>query len=104
MDTLNDPSAQLPWVEISLFVLSVVLIFIAFNYIVLDDDGERPVSFKVPVPEPCSSKWKGELLEKPTIKVRLFDVVLSKLNKSHSFRDRALYDAIAQPMADYSGL
>ena len=104
MDTLNDPPAQLTRLEISLFVLSVIFIFTVFNYIVLEDDGERPVDFKVPVPEQCSSEWKGELLEKPTIKVRLFDMVLSKLNKSHSSQDRALYDAIAQPMADYSGL
>lgn len=104
MDTLNDPSAQLPWLEISVFVLSVVVIFTVFNYTVLNDDGERPVAFKVPVPEQCSSEWKGELLEKPTVKVRHFHVVLSKLNKSHSSQDRALYNAIAQPMADYLGL
>ena len=104
MDTLNDSSAQSTWLEISVFVLSVVFVFTVFNHIVLGDDEENPVSFKVPVPEQCSSEWKGEVLEKPTIKVHPFDIVVSKLSKSHSSQDRAPYDAIAQPMADYSGL
>ena len=69
MDTLDDRPAQLPWLEISIFVLSVLFVIAVFNYIVLDDDEERPVNLKVPVPEQCSSEWKGELLEKPTTKV-----------------------------------
>ena len=89
MDTTNDPSAQLPWLEISIFVLSVVVVFTVFNHIVLYDDEERPVNFKVPVPEQCSSEWEGELLEKPTIKVRPVDMVVSKLKKSRSSQDRA---------------
>lgn len=104
MDTLNDSSAQLPWLEILVFVLSVVFVFTVFNHIVLGDDEERPVSFEVPIPEQCSSEWKGQVLEKPTIKVRPFDKLVSKLNKSQSSQDRAPYDATVQPMADYSGL
>ena len=69
MDTLNGISAQLPWIEISIFVFSVVFVFVAFKIVVLDDDDERPVSLKIPVPEQCSPEWTGELLEKPTIKV-----------------------------------
>ena len=69
MDTLNDPPAQLPWLEISIFVLSVVFVFATFKIVVLVDDDERPVRFKVPVPEQCSPKWTGEVLEEPTIKV-----------------------------------
>lgn len=69
MDTLNDPLAQLPWLEILIFVLSVVLVFTAFKIIVLDNDEERPVDFTVPVPKQCSPEWKGEILDEPTIKV-----------------------------------
>lgn len=69
MDTLNDPPVQLPFVQISIFLLSVVFVFAAFKYIVLDDDEERPVQLKVPVPEQCSPEWKGEILDEPTIKV-----------------------------------
>lgn len=69
MDTLNDPPVQLPWLEISILVLSVVFVFAAFKIIVLDDDKERVVEFKVPVPKQCSPEWEGEVLEEPTIKV-----------------------------------
>lgn len=69
MDILNHPPAQLPWLEVSIFVSSVVFVFAVFKYIVLDDDEGRPVSFKVPIPEQCSPEWEGEVLEEPTIKV-----------------------------------
>lgn len=69
MGTLNDPPVQLPFVQISILLLSVVFVFAAFKYIVLDDDEERPVQLEVPVPEQCSPEWKGEILDEPTIKV-----------------------------------
>lgn len=69
MDTLNDPPTQWPWLEISIFILSVVFVFAAIKIIVLDDDEERLVKLVVPVPEQCSPEWKGEVLEEPTIKV-----------------------------------
>ncbi|CAD6579898.1 MAG: Meiotic Sister-Chromatid recombination aldehyde dehydrogenase [Alectoria sarmentosa] len=69
MDTLNDSPVQLPVVQISIFLLSVVFVSAAFKYIVLDDDEERPVQLEVPVPEQCSPEWKGEVLDEPTIKI-----------------------------------
>ena len=60
---------QLPWLEISIFLLSIAFIFAALKIIVLDDDEERFVHFTVPVPEQCSPEWKGEILEEPTVKV-----------------------------------
>lgn len=69
MDILNGPPTQLPLLEISIFVLSIVFVFAIFKYIVLDDNEETPVKFKVPVPEQCSPGWKGEVLKEPTIKV-----------------------------------
>lgn len=69
MDTLNDPPTQWPWLEISIFILSVVFVFAAIKIIVLDDDEERLVKLVVPVPEQCSPEWKGEVLEEPTIKI-----------------------------------
>ena len=69
MDILNHPPAQLPWLEIAIFVSSVVFVFAVFNHVVLDDEKDGPVNFKVPVPEQCSPEWKGEVLQEPTIKV-----------------------------------
>ena len=61
--------AQPPWLEISVLLLSTVFLFAVFKVIVLDDDEERIVHFKVPIPEQCSPEWKGEVLEEPTVKV-----------------------------------
>ena len=69
MDTLDHPPAQLPWLEIAIFVSSVVFVLAVFKHVVLDDDEEGPINFKVPVPEQCSPEWKGEVLQEPTIKV-----------------------------------
>ncbi len=69
MDTLDHPQAQLPWLEIFIFLSSVVFVFAVFKYVVLDDDEEGPVNFKVLVPEQCSPEWKSEVLQEPTIKV-----------------------------------
>jgi len=71
MDTLNNLSAEVSWLEISVFVFSVALVFVVFNYTVLDNGDERPFTFKVPIPEQCSPEWKGEVLEEPSIKVFL---------------------------------
>ncbi|KAL2055014.1 hypothetical protein ABVK25_004836 [Lepraria finkii] len=69
MDTLNDLPIQVTWLEISIFVISIVLIFTVFNYTVLNDSDEQPVNFEIPVPKQCDPEWKGELLEQPGIKV-----------------------------------
>ncbi len=69
MDAVNDPPTQLPWLEIFIFVLSVVFLYTALRIIVFDDDRKSFVSFQVPVPEQCSPEWKGEVLKEPTIKV-----------------------------------
>lgn len=66
---MDNPPVQLPWLEISIFLLSIVIIFAALKIIVLNDDEERLVHFQVPVPEQCSPDWKGEILEDPTVKV-----------------------------------
>lgn len=69
MDTLNDLSNQVTWLEISIFVISIILIFTVFNYTVLNDSEEQPANFEIPVPKQCDPEWKGELLEQPGIKV-----------------------------------
>lgn len=79
MDTLKDPSAQSPRLEISIFVLSVAFVFAFFKLIVLDD-GERPVPLRVTIPEQCSPGWKGEVLVEPTIKALLFPSALFYLS------------------------
>ena len=72
MDTLNhliNNLAQLRWPEISIFVLSVAFVCVAFKIIVLKDDEEGPVKFRITVPEQCLPEWKGKVLEEPVIKV-----------------------------------
>ena len=66
---MDNPPDQLPWLEISIFLLSIVVIFATLKITVLDDDEERSVHFQVPVPEQCSPDWKGEILDEPTVKV-----------------------------------
>ena len=72
MDTLIhlvSTLAQLPWLEISIFILSIVFLCVAFKIIVLRDDEEGPVKFRITVPEQYLPEWKGKILEDPAIKV-----------------------------------
>ncbi|KAL6721856.1 Meiotic Sister-Chromatid recombination aldehyde dehydrogenase [Lecanora helva] len=64
------PFDQLPWVEVVIFVLSIALVFVVFDFAVLNDRNEQPPIFHVPTPEQCRSDWKGEVLEDPNIKIR----------------------------------
>ncbi|KAL9102863.1 MAG: hypothetical protein Q9163_002044 [Psora crenata] len=68
MDHLFASLAELPTSAASAFLVSVVLVLIAFKWTVLDNDGERPVKFSVPIPEQCSPSWKAEILQEPSIK------------------------------------
>ena len=58
-----------PWLEILIFVVSIGLVLAVFNYVVLNDNNEQPVPFHVPIPEQCAAEWKGEVLDRPSIKV-----------------------------------
>jgi hypothetical protein len=40
-----------------------------FHRLVVRNDGEQPVPFSVPAPEPCRPGWRGKALDRPTIKV-----------------------------------
>lgn len=71
MENTLDISAQVPWLETFVFVLSVAFIFAVFRYIVLNNGDESPVTFKVPVPEQCLPQWKGEVVDEPSVKVSL---------------------------------
>ena len=78
--SMDDPSARLPWLEISILLLPIVFLLAAFKTIVLDEDEERFVHLKVPIPEQCSPDWKGEVLDEPTVKVPcLFDMAVGTL-------------------------
>lgn len=83
--SIPDMEAQLPWLEISVFLLSSVFLF-AVKVILLDDDEEKIHHFRVPVPEQCSPEWKGEVLEKPTVKVpSLFYTAVRRLTSITDF-------------------
>lgn len=38
----------------------------------LKPDAEAAIDYKVPLPPQCLPGWKGEVLEKPSLKVRVF--------------------------------
>ena len=69
MDILNQLPEDVPWLEILIFIISIGLVLTVFNYVVLNDSNEQPVSFDVPIPEQCAAEWKGEVLDRPSIKV-----------------------------------
>ena len=69
MANFNQLPEDVPWLEISIFILSIGLVLIVFNYIILNDSNEQPVTFDVPIPEQCAPQWKGEVLDRPSIKV-----------------------------------
>ena len=78
---MDHSPARPPWLEIFIILFTIVFLFVAFKVVVLhNDDEEKAVHFRVPVPEQCSSDWKGELLEKPVVKVTsLLDMAVKKL-------------------------
>lgn len=69
MATFNQLPEVVPWLEILISILSIGLVLTVFNYIVLNDSNEQPVNFDVPIPEQCGPQWKGEVLDRPSIKV-----------------------------------
>ncbi|KAK0507168.1 hypothetical protein JMJ35_010206 [Cladonia borealis] len=69
MANSNQLPENVPWLEILIFILSIGLVLTVFNYIVLNDSNEQPVTFDVPIPEQCGPQWKGEVLDRPSIKV-----------------------------------
>ena len=80
---MDHSPAQLPWFEISIILLPIIFLFAVFKVTVLHHHHEEnAIHFRVPVPEQCSSDWKGELLERPTVKVAsVFDMAVKKLLK-----------------------
>ena len=74
--SFTQPPPDLPWLEICIFFGSVIFLVTFFNNIVLSEDKERPVSFKVPIPEQCNPDWKGDLLEDPNIKVPSWSTII----------------------------
>jgi hypothetical protein len=69
MDTLNHLPDQVPWLEVLIFIISIICVITAFNYTVLNDSDEQPANCHVPLPKQCDPEWKGEVLEQPSIKV-----------------------------------
>lgn len=102
------PSFDLPWLEISIFVLSVYFVFVVFDYSVLRSHGEQAVHFKVPLPEQCDPRWKGLELENPSIKVEQTMVQDSTCSKwiDYVIRPiiRAPFNAIVLPQAGHWAL
>ena len=70
MDSLNSSISVLhsvPWLQVLITVISSVAI-LGFLYIA-SLENEVPVRFTIPIPDQCDAEWRGEVLEKPDIKV-----------------------------------
>lgn len=61
--------SDLQWASVSAALLVLVIFSYVFAYRVFSVDHEASVDFSVPVPEQINSGWKGEVLDKPSIKV-----------------------------------
>ena len=56
--------------QLRLYVSAVlVALFASFLVWCIQPDPEAAVNFSVPSPDPCSPEWKGEILDRPSIKV-----------------------------------
>ncbi len=109
--TVDQFPKDLPWLEICIFFGSVILVISVFNRVVLSPDEECPITFRVPVPEQCDPKWKGEVLEETSIKVGEcvlpnmlpLNGLLHQYDKHAHIRNRspapAPFNATIQPMA-----
>ena len=51
------------------FAASIIFVLLVFKLVVLSNDAEAPVTFRIPVPEQCQQGWEGEVLDEPAIKV-----------------------------------
>ena len=67
LDSIIPMLDNVPWFQVLIVIVSSTAIYGFFYFASLED--ETPVSFRIPVPEQCSSGWKGELLDEPSIKV-----------------------------------
>ena len=83
MAILNQLPEDIPWLEILVFIVSISLVLTVINYIVLNDPNEQPVSFGVAIPEQCTAQWKGEVLDRPSIKVFASDHSMSLQKNSY---------------------
>ncbi|KAI4278464.1 MAG: hypothetical protein L6R38_005247 [Xanthoria sp. 2 TBL-2021] len=60
---------DLPWLEIAIAIVGVVLACIVVRSTILGEDEEAPVDYAVPLPEQCKPGWSGTILENPSIKI-----------------------------------
>ena len=61
MALLDQLPSTIPWLEGLIFILSIVLVFVVFDYTVLNDGIERPSNYSVPIPAQCKQGWKGDV-------------------------------------------
>lgn len=69
---------DLPWPEIAITIVGLLITFILLRSTVLAEDVEAPVDYAVPLPEQCKPGWSGRILDNPSIKVgsKLVDTTL----------------------------
>ncbi|KAI4269544.1 MAG: hypothetical protein LQ337_007215 [Flavoplaca oasis] len=60
---------DLPWPEIAITIVGLLITFILLRSTVLAEDVEAPVDYAVPLPEQCKPGWSGRILDNPSIKV-----------------------------------
>lgn len=56
----------------AVLLTAAAVIFAGTLLVLTKSNGEEAVLFEVPFPPQCEPGWKGEILENPSIKVRMF--------------------------------
>ncbi|KAL8749486.1 MAG: hypothetical protein Q9199_007651 [Rusavskia elegans] len=60
---------DLPWLEIAIAIVGVILTYVVVRSTILREDVEAPADYTVPLPEQCKPGWSGTISENPSIKI-----------------------------------
>lgn len=60
------------WIVHHVVTIAFTSVAVAVAVYLLKPDPEAAIDYEVPLPEQCEPEWKGEVLENPSIKVRLY--------------------------------
>ncbi|KAI4252125.1 MAG: hypothetical protein L6R42_008101, partial [Xanthoria sp. 1 TBL-2021] len=60
---------DLPWLEIAIAIVGVILTYVVVRSTILREDDEAPADYTVPLPEQCKPGWSGTISENPSIKI-----------------------------------
>ena len=62
----------------SLLLVAILLTSYLAHRLLLAVDQEAPIEYSIPVPEQCSPRWEGRILDDPKVKAGLLQTVQSE--------------------------